>query len=63
MLRSTYNMIMYFVLCLQMSGEELWGMKGLGEDGDVVTTREYAEPTDRSGTLNRVPGRLERCGF
>jgi hypothetical protein len=63
MIRDTCNMIMYFILCLQMFGKEVWGVKGLGEDGDVITTREYAEPTYRSGILNRVPGRLERCSF
>ena len=63
MLRSTYNMIMYLILCLQMFRKAAWGVKGLGGDGDVMAIREYAEPTNRSGILNRVPGRIEQCNF
>jgi hypothetical protein len=40
MLRDTYNIIIYFVLCLQRFGKEVLGVKGLGEDGNVITTRE-----------------------
>jgi hypothetical protein len=61
MILHTHKMNMCFVLRLQRFEEEVLGVKNLGEDGEVMTTRECAELTNRIGFLKRVPGRFEQC--